>query len=289
MSDILVLIGDPARAALPAILERLAAAAGSRFRWLAPGEACEFDPAPPRRLDPALDDALSGVPHDRAILPRDPRLIRLLVSDMDSTMITVECIDELADLVGVKSEVAAITRRAMNGELDFEAALHARVALLEGLEETVFEEIWRTRVELMPGALTLIRTMRRLGGRTVLVSGGFLPIVARVADALGFDRAEANVLEVRAGRLTGRVVPPVRGARHKLEVLREERARAELGAAATLAIGDGANDLEMLNEAGLGVAFRAQPRVAARARVSIKVGDLSAMLYLQGVTRSEFV
>lgn len=289
MSKVLVLIADLTRAPLPRAIERVAATVGARVRWLADEEACELHLEDGAVPEAALDQVLQGVPHDRVVLPRPGEVKRLLVSDMDSTMITVECIDELADLVGVKDDVAAITRRAMNGELDFEQALEERVALLAGLDAGVLDEVWQTRVRLMPGAMTLVRTMRSRGARTVLVSGGFLPIVARVASALGFDRAEANRLEVAGGRLTGRVEKPILGAGHKLEVLRAERSKAGHASDATLAIGDGANDLPMLEEAGLGVAFRAHPSVSARARHAIEVGDLSAVLYLQGLTRREFV
>ena len=293
MTKVLVVIADPALAPLPAEpLQRLARRRRTRLRWLGPGEAVELEAGdvPPGPLVEELGDALAGVPHDLALVSAaGGRVKRLLVSDMDSTMITVECIDELADLVGCKAEVAAITRRAMNGELDFRSALAARVRLLEGLDVAVLDEVWRTRVALMPGARTLIQTMRAAGARTVLVSGGFVPIVDRVAAAIGFDRAEANRLEVAGGRLTGRVLEPVRDAAHKLEVLREERTRLDLPAGATLAIGDGANDLPMIREAGLGVAFRAHPAVADAAGVAIRIGDLRAILYLQGIERSRFV
>ncbi|HET6522040.1 MAG TPA: phosphoserine phosphatase SerB, partial [Geminicoccaceae bacterium] len=234
--------------------------------------------------------AAVGAGVDVAGLPASgDRRKRLLVCDMDSTVITVECIDELADYVGLKAEVAAITRRAMNGEIDFAPALRERVALLAGLPAATLEEVYRERVRPMPGALTCVRTMRRMGARTALVSGGFGFFTRRVARDVGFDVEEANELEVRDGRLTGRVLEPVRGREAKLAALRRFAAEDGLTPRDALAAGDGANDLPMLRAAGLGVAFRAHPRVAARAAVSIAHGDLTALLYLQGIPEAEFV
>jgi phosphoserine phosphatase len=223
------------------------------------------------------------------VVPAQPRLKRLLVSDMDSTMITIECIDELADAVGIKAEVAAITRRAMNGEIEFREALEARVALLAGLPVAVFEDIYRERLRYMPGARTLIQTMRARGAVTALVSGGFVPFTDRVRAALGFHLAQANRLEVVDGRVTGRLLAPIREPRHKQAMLERLARVCGLTRADTLAVGDGANDLPMLTAAGLGVAFRAHPKVAASMPVAIRVGDLTALLYLQGIARSEFV
>ncbi len=209
---------------------------------------------------------------------------------MDSTIITVECIDELADHVGLKAEVAEITRRAMNGELDFAAALRQRVALLAGLPAGTLEEVYRERVRLMPGASTCVRTMReRLGARTALVSGGFTYFTARVAEAVGFEVHEANELEIRDGRLTGRVGEPVRGREAKLAALLGLACELGLSPADAVAVGDGANDLPMLQAARLGVAFRAHPRVAAAAPLRIEHGDLTALLFLQGIPEAEFV
>ncbi len=204
-------------------------------------------------------------------------------------MITIECIDELADAVGIRPEVAAITQRAMNGEIDFRAALEARVALLEGLPVAVFEEIYRLRLRYMPGARTLIQTMRARGAMTALVSGGFVPFTDRVRAALGFHLAQANRLEIKDGRVTGRLLPPIREPRHKLLMLERLARVCGLAREDTLAVGDGANDLPMLGAAGLGVAFRAHPKVAASVPVAIRFGDLSALLYLQGIARREFV
>ncbi|MEO0680349.1 MAG: phosphoserine phosphatase SerB, partial [Pseudomonadota bacterium] len=186
-----------------------------------------------------------------------PREKRLLIADMDSTIITVECIDEIADVAGVGAQVAGITEAAMRGELDFEGALAARVALLEGLRAEALEEVWRERVRLSPGAAVAARTMAARGARTALVSGGFAFFAERVAEAAGFQSAQANRLEVRDGRLTGRTTGPVLGREAKLEALRANCAEGGFGAEAVLAVGDGANDLAMVEAAGLGVAYRA--------------------------------
>jgi phosphoserine phosphatase len=208
---------------------------------------------------------------------------------MDSTVITVECIDELADYLGVKAEVSAITRRAMNGELDFVAALQAREALLEGLPVEVFDDVFRERVKLTPGARTLVRTMRSSGARAALVSGGFVPFVQRVGEAIGFDLTQANRLESLHGRLTGRLLGPIRSPKSKLALLRQLTRIFRLQAGDTLAVGDGANDLPMLRAAGLGVAFRPAPAVAQAAPFTVRHGDLTALLYLQGIAKSCFV
>jgi phosphoserine phosphatase len=292
MSLAVCLIADPHRAPLET---GLAACAGRALkvapRWLAEAEACDFEVAggDPAELAARVRSELGPAPLDVAVVETGARMKRLLVSDMDSTIITVECIDELADRVGIKAEVAAITRRAMNGELDFRAALRHRVALLEGLPVEVLSEVYHERVRLMPGATTLVRTMRSRGAVTALVSGGFIEFVERVRDDVGFDLAEANRLETRGGRLTGRVLEPIRDAGSKLAMLRELTRSHGLRTEETLAVGDGANDLPMLAAAGLGVAFRAHPRVARTARVAIGVGDLTALLYLQGIPKDTFV
>jgi phosphoserine phosphatase len=293
MSHIVCLIADPERMPLDrATVASVERALGATARWLAPDEACEL-PVEDRhaaeiraRIEATLSPEL---PYDLVVLPAEGRRKRLLVSDMDSTMITVECIDELADYLGVKLEVSAITRRAMDGEIDFVAALRARVALLEGLSVHVFDEVFRERVRLMPGARALVRTMRSWGACTALVSGGFVPFVERVRAAIGFDLAQANRLESLNGRLTGHLLGPIRGPQTKLARLRQLARVLRLPPAATLAVGDGANDLPMLRAAGLGVAFRPTPTVAQLAPVIIRSGDLTALLYLQGVPKSDFV
>ena len=292
MACFVCLIADPARAPIePSAVADLRRALGGTERWLAEAEACEIlvEGAPRQEIRARLAAAFPEPSCDIAVVPAKKRRKRLLVSDMDSTMITVECIDELADYLGVKPEVSAITRRAMNGELDFVAALKARVALLEGLSVDVFDEVFRERVRLMAGARELVRTMRAWGARTALVSGGFVPFAERVWAAIGFDLAQANRLETLNGRLTGRLLGPVRSPHSKLALLRQLTRVFRLQAADTLAVGDGANDLPMLEAAGLGVAFRPSPAVAARAPVTVRRGDLTALLYLQGVAKRDFV
>jgi phosphoserine phosphatase len=291
MAVIVCLIADPAQAPLErsAVATLRRALAGAE-RWLAEAEACELRVPGSGREDTAarIAAALPDPPCDVAVLPAAARRKRLLVSDMDSTVITVEFIDELADYLGVKPEVSAITRRAMNGELDFVAALRARVALLEGLPVEVFDQVFHERVKLMPGARTLVRTMRAWGARTALVSGGFVPFTDKVRAAVGFDIAQASRLETLNGRLTGRLLGPVRSPQSKLALLRQLTRVLRLRPAETLAVGDGANDLPMLEAAGLGVALRPSPAVAALAPITVRRGDLTALLYLQGVAKGEF-
>jgi phosphoserine phosphatase len=292
MSHIVCLIADPARAPLESpLIAAVGRTLGARARWLANAEACEFlvEDGSRERLGEVVAQVVADAALDVAVVAAAHRPKRLLVSDMDSTMITVECIDELAEVAGIRGEIAAITRRAMNGEIDFRAALEARVALLAGLPVALFEEVYRERVRLMPGARTLVRTMRARGAITALVSGGFSPLVDRVRDAIGFDLAQANRLESAGGRLTGRVLEPVRGPWSKLALLRRLARARGIAPVETLAVGDGANDLPMLTAAGLGVAFRAHPVVRATMPVAITFGDLTALLYLQGIARRDFV
>jgi phosphoserine phosphatase len=214
---------------------------------------------------------------------------RLLIADMDSTMIGQECVDELADRVGLKARVAAITERAMRGDIAFEPALRERVALLAGLPASVIAEVIAERIRLTPGGPTLVATMRANGAYTCLVSGGFTLFAERIAAMSGFDENRANRLVVTDGRLAGRVEEPILGREAKLATLKDLTARLGLETAATLAVGDGANDLAMLLSAGLGVAYHAKPVVAAQAHARIDHGDLTALLYMQGYRREEFV
>ncbi|MGD9657619.1 MAG: phosphoserine phosphatase SerB [Methylocystis sp.] len=235
-----------------------------------------------------LKAALADDPIDVIVQPTAGRHKKLLVADMDSTMIGQECVDELAGLVGLRDHVAAITERAMRGEVDFECALKERVALLSGV--TLAEiEMLLTRITLTQGGRQLVRTMRAHGAYTALVSGGFTQFTEPVAARIGFDESRANLLEIFEGALTGAVVAPVLGREAKRAALVELRAALALPRDATMAIGDGANDLDMLHEAGLGVAFHAKPKVAAAADARIDHGDLTAALYAQGFRREEFV
>lgn len=220
---------------------------------------------------------------DWAIQPaRDNRVCRLLICDMDSTLIQAECIDELAAEVGLKEPVAAITERAMNGELDFESALRERVALLKGLPESVIQQVWK-RLLLMPGAETLTQVMRKQGAKTVIVSGGFTPFTQRLCDRLEMDAHHANTLGVANGVLTGEVVPPILGREAKRDTLKRYQQALNISTDVILAAGDGANDLAMVQAAGLGVAFRAKPVVAQAAPFAITHNDLRALLWLQGL------
>ena len=222
---------------------------------------------------------------DVFVRPADPPAPQLLIADMDSTMITVECIDELADYAGVKPQVAEITERAMRGELDFAGSLRARVALLKGLPVDVLARCYEERVRIMPGANTLIRTLKAQGVRTLLVSGGFTFFAEHVASKIGFDAFRANVLGVADGALDGSVVHPILGAEAKKIALLEQG----IEVAATIAIGDGANDIPMLQAAGLGIAYHGKPKVVAAAGAAVRYGDLTAVLHGLGVPRETWL
>ena len=232
---------------------------------------------------------LGGLAVDVILQPAANRRKSLLLADMDSTMIGQECVDELADFAGLKPLVSAITERAMRGELAFEPALRERVALLKGLSVRVVDEVLRERITLTPGGQTLVRTMRARGGYCALVSGGFTLFTGPVAQQIGFHESRGNSLSIDNQRLTGLVADPILGREAKLATLRELRDRLGLIPAETLAIGDGANDLGMIEEAGLGVAYHAKPAVAAAAGARIDHCDLSAALFAQGYARDEFV
>lgn len=261
---------------------------GGEIRWLAPQEAAEFEV--PEAPDNAAQvwDQLQAMGVDMALLPAVGRRKKLLVADMDSTLIRQECIDELADEAGVGPQVSEITARAMNGELDFEGALKARVALLKGLPEETTTRVLSTRIALMPGGHALAATMKANGAYTLLVSGGFTAFAAPIARELGIDEYRANKLESELGLLTGTVREPILGRDAKVSALRETAARLGIAPDEVLAVGDGANDLGMLQAAGLGVALHAKPVVQAQAKVRVNHGDLTALLYLQGYMREEF-
>lgn len=266
---------------------RVAGATPGEERWVEENEAFDlgFD-GDPAAVRAALERHFPR--GDTIVQPASGRAKRLLVADMDSTMITIECIDELADYAGIKAEVAAVTEAAMRGELDFEGALDARVALLRDLDAAVIERCHVERVRIMPGARALVRTMRARGARTVLVSGGFTVFAERVAQEIGFDRAIANRLDIADGRLAGTVSRPIVGAATKREALLSEAAALGIPLAATLAVGDGANDIPMIEMAGLGVAYHAKPKTAAAAAARIAVGDLGVLLFAQGYPRKEW-
>lgn len=247
----------------------------------------EADAIPPVRA--AAEAALAGRPIDFCVQPWNGRRKRLLAADMDSTIIGCECLDELADYAGAKAEIVAITERAMAGELAFEPALRERVARLAGLSTDALARCYAERVRLNPGARTLVRTMAAHGARCVLVSGGFTYFTERVAAAAGFHAHRANVLLESDGRLTGAVAEPILGREAKLVALQAEATALGATPAETLAVGDGANDLAMIQAAGLGVAYRAKPVVAARADARIDHADLTALLHFQGYRTSEFV
>lgn len=287
---IATLLVNPARPRLErALVESLRDAwGGGAAEWLAPGVAAEFalPEVPANRWD--VWESLQDLGVDLVVQPAAGRRKRLLIADMDSTMIEQECIDQLADVAGVGAAVAGITARAMNGEMDFEAALRARVALLAGLPETVIAEVLGSRITLMPGGPQLLATMKANGAYAALVSGGFTGFTGPVAARLGFDEHRANRLVVAEGRLTGAVEPPILGREAKVEALRQIAERLGLAPADAIAVGDGANDLGMLGLAGTGVALHAKPMVAALCDVRIMHGDLTALLYLQGYHRADF-
>ena len=261
---------------------------GGDARWLEPAVAAEFDmPAVPDNRWQVWAD-LQGLRVDLIVQPSEGRKKRLLLADMDSTMIQQECIDELADEAGVGAHVAGITARAMNGELDFEAALRERVGLLKGLPEAVIDRVYHDRITFMPGGKALLATMKAQGGYAALVSGGFTAFTARVAEALGFDENRANTLNAENGVLNGTVGMPILGKQAKLDALLEITARLGITPEEAMAVGDGANDLAMLNRAGAGVALHAKPSVAAQCDIRVNHGDLTALLFMQGYARAEF-
>lgn len=226
---------------------------------------------------------------DIVVQPQGDRTKRMIIADMDSTMITVECIDELADYAGLKPAIAAITERAMRGELDFRAALIERVGLLAGMPEATLVECRMERVKLTRGARTLVQTMKAHGAWSVLVSGGFMPFAGPVGEAIGFDKVVANELEIRGGKLTGRVIEPIVDSAAKLEALKAEAAKHGLPLAETLAVGDGANDIPMITSAGLGIGYHPHPAAGEAADAAIRHHDLTALLWAQGYPRRSWV
>ena len=255
--------------------------------WIETGEAADLPFAGDRAAARAALEALAP-PADLFVLARANRDCALFVADMDSTMITVECIDELADYAGIKAQVADVTERAMRGELDFAQALAGRVALLKGLDEAAIAQCRAERVTIMPGAIALVRTLRARGARTILVSGGFVPFAGPVGEAIGFETQIANILHVADGRLAGTVgTPIVDAARKRAELLGAIDALG-IAPARSIAIGDGANDIPMIEAAGLGVAYHAKPRTRASADAAIERGDLSVLLHALGIPRRDW-
>jgi phosphoserine phosphatase len=295
MSSVLVatLIADPSTEPLSeATVDRAAQALNGieRRRWLDEGVAADLVfTGDLKAKRAALESALSGDAIDVIVQPLAHRRKRLLVADMDSTLIGQECVDELAARVGVGDRVAAITERAMRGEVAFAPALRERVALLQGLPETVIQDVLKDHITLSRGARTLVRTMRANGAYVAIVSGGFRQFTGAIRERLGADEDRANVLMIEGGRLTGQVMEPILGQDAKLSALKEIAAAMGLALDDTLAVGDGANDLPMLQAAGLGIAYRAKPKVAAGADARVERTDLSALLYAQGFARKDFV
>ena len=288
MSHVLTLVAPggalPSRSVsrVRAALQGIGASVGTPD-WLAPGEAADipFDGLASEQADAAARGALGGEAVDVIAQPAESRRKRLLLADMDSTIVTSETLDELAAFAGLKDRIAAITKRAMDGELDFIQALAERVGMLAGLPVSALERTWEA-TEMTPGAAELVATMRAAGAHCVLVSGGFTFFTARVAERLGFHAHNSNTLLTRDGKLTGRVADPVLDRHAKLATLKRVAAELGLPLSAALAVGDGANDLDMIRAAGLGVAFRAKPIVAAAARAKVDHSDLRALLFAQG-------
>ncbi|SEI19409.1 phosphoserine phosphatase SerB [Tardiphaga sp. 215_C5_N2_1] len=295
MSLVATLICNPANPALDStVVDGLRALlpGDTEAHWLSDGVAADILFASDHNilaLGDRLRAARGDMPIDVVVQPVSDRRKKLFLADMDSTMIGQECIDELADFAGLKAHVAAITERAMRGEIEFEPALRERVALLKDLKVGVVDEVLASRITLTPGGRELVQTMRANGAYTCLVSGGFTLFTAKVAELVGFQENRANVLHVADGKLTGTVAEPILGKAAKLATLVELRESFDLDNLDTMAVGDGANDLAMIQDAGLGVAYHAKPAVAASAAARIDHGDLTALLYAQGYKRSTFV
>lgn len=289
--SVLCLIANPDEPALShALVEAVQREIHGEINWLAQGIACEIVKPQAAKPEEIARELVALLPIDVALVPLANRRKKLLVADMDSTMIGQECIDELADALGIKPQVAEITERAMRGELDFGQALDTRVALLKGLERQVVEEIRRERITLAPGGRALVQTMKAYGAYTSLVSGGFTLFADFFAKRIGFDEAVANVLEFgEDDRLLGTVQKPIVDKDTKRNRLLTLVEKLEITQALTIAVGDGANDLDMVEAAGMGVALHAKPAVAERAEIRIDHGDLTALLYLQGYSEDDFV
>jgi phosphoserine phosphatase len=287
-----LIAGRRGRLALDSLAWAIREAVGTAAEpiWLAPDEACDlvFEVTGPDRVAEAVRALIGGSGIDAVVQPLRGRRKRLLVADMESTIIENEMLDELADFLGLRPQVSEITRRAMNGEIDFVAALDARVGLLAGIEDRVLDQA-AERIRVTPGARPLIATMRASGAVTALVSGGFTIFAERVAADLGFDRVVANRLDVAAGRIAGTVQRPIVTGETKRDILLDLAAEHRIPLEQTMAVGDGANDLPMLATAGIGIAFRAKPAVAAAARWRVDHADLTALLFAQGYRKDEII
>jgi phosphoserine phosphatase len=282
MDSVIVLIAKPRSGAITSGMAKLLPGA----RWLHHGEALEADATD---IPPALREAIAGQPIDINLIAKANRRKNMLIADMDSTMIHQECIDELGIVAGVGKKIADITKRAMQGELDFEGALQERVRLLEGLSARVIEDVLHKKITFMEGGRTLLATMQKNGAYAALVSGGFTAFTSHVADKLGFDEHHANTLLIENGKLSGRVQMPILGKDAKVASLQRIAKARGLTPADALAVGDGANDIPMLHAAGLGVALHAKPNVQVAVDVKINHGDLTALLFLQGYHHNQFV
>ena len=291
---IATLICNPANPVLTPDLGHKAceAANAQALYWLADGIACDLPLKTGTDIAETMAKiraALGDLPVDIVIQEQDTRRKKLLIADMDSTMIQQECIDELAEEVGLRDHIAGITARAMNGEIAFEPALRERVALLKGLPVTIIDQVIANRITLTPGGRELIATMKKHGAYTALVSGGFTSFTGKIADMLGFDENRANILLDDGSKLTGEVAEPILGAEAKKISLDQICATLGITPHEVMAVGDGANDLPMIKHAGSGVALHAKPSVAAQASMRIDHGDLTALLYLQGYRKTDFV
>ncbi len=296
MDTVLIAIASPQKTKLSVSHMETAMASNEisgDLNWLSVDEACEVTFKAPEDFDPvsaekATRQALSGLPIDIAFVPADNRKKKLLVADMDSTIIQQECIDELAEIAGIADQVVGITARAMTGELDFQDALRARLALLKDLPEQAIVEVITKRLTFTPGARTLVQTMKASGALTALLSGGFTHFTSYVSKICGFDEHQANVLEIKGGKLTGTAIEPIMDKNQKKRSLAQLTVMNGMTFADTMAVGDGANDLPMLLRSNMGVALHGKPALRDAAKYRIDHCDLTALLYLQGYKRQEF-
>ncbi|MCF6326125.1 MAG: phosphoserine phosphatase SerB [Devosiaceae bacterium] len=289
--SVLCLIANPSEPALtPDLIAKVQSQVGGEINWLAQTIACEINS--PRSSYPLniAKEMIAEYPIDVVLLPKENRRKKLLLADMDSTMIEQECIDELADVLGIKEKISDITTQAMNGELDFTQALSTRVMLLKGLDLSQIKQVRRENITLSPGGRVLVKTMKEYGAYCELVSGGFSIFADFFAKRIGFDNATANLLEFDENKqLTGKVIPPIVDAKTKTDRLKTLIEELGISPLSTIAVGDGANDLPMLKQAAMGVALHAKPSVSAAAPFSLKHADLSALLYMQGFNEEEFI